>query len=102
MIGTIDDVNQSRFEPKTTIYTYDVPETQNLPAKLWKAVNLHHSGRSEELQLLLERSLNMMIVQPSKMPLLAHIKNFQTAVTKYKSAGGSCLKRILVKSYLSP
>lgn len=88
MLGNMDDVNRSRFEPKITIYTTeDGPETQDLPAKLWKAVNEHHSSRSEELKLLLERSLNL-IVQPVNLPLLSHIENFQTAVTKYKTAGG--------------
>jgi hypothetical protein len=99
MLGTMDDVNRSRFEPKITSYTDDGPETDNLPAKLWKAVNSHHLGRSEELRLLLERSLNM-IVQPLNQPLLTHIEIFQTAVTKYKTAGGKMSDKDLGRELL--
>ncbi|KAG0149317.1 hypothetical protein CROQUDRAFT_40076 [Cronartium quercuum f. sp. fusiforme G11] len=54
MLHQMDTVNQSHFEPEITLYTDNGPQTQDLPAKLWKSINDHHVARSEELCLLYE------------------------------------------------
>jgi hypothetical protein len=87
ILNNMDDLNRARFEPKITIYKDSGPDTQNLPAKLWKAITTHHSSRTKEHCLLLEQSLNL-IVQGPNLPLLTHLQHFQDAVTKYKTAGG--------------
>ncbi|KAG0151772.1 hypothetical protein CROQUDRAFT_129878 [Cronartium quercuum f. sp. fusiforme G11] len=63
------------------------PETQDLPAKLWKIINDHHAAKSAKLILLYEQALNS-IQQGQNQSLPNHTENFNKAVNKFKSIGG--------------
>ncbi|KAG0144019.1 hypothetical protein CROQUDRAFT_134655 [Cronartium quercuum f. sp. fusiforme G11] len=59
---------------------------QDLPAKLWKLINIHHVARSAELVLLYEQVLNS-LQQGHNQTLPIHTENFEKAVNRFKSAG---------------
>lgn len=88
LLRQMDKENRARFEPKITIYSETGLKTEDLPAKLWKAINDHHAARSEELILLAEQSLNK-INQTPNTPLNTHMQNFQNTLNLFKSLGGN-------------
>ncbi|KAG0139884.1 hypothetical protein CROQUDRAFT_100913 [Cronartium quercuum f. sp. fusiforme G11] len=83
----MDNVNRSCFKPKITEYTDDSPETLDLPAKLWKAINDHHSGgqmSDEDLGQKLLISLNNHYFQDAKEIAIPGIKEYDKVVSELK------------------